>query len=374
MPDVSVVIPTYNRRGYVCEAVDSVLGQSLHDVEIVVVDDGSTDGTGPLLAERYGGRICYLYQKNQGRSAARNRGAELAMGRYVTFLDSDDLLLPGALETLSTALDRDASAGVAYADGYYCDKDGQVIEPFSLGTPTPSGDVLDTLMVATIVVIPAAAMVRRTWLERLGWPLFDASLRGTEDRDFWLRLAALGCSFRYVDEVVCKYRLHGSNESDPHSPNRERRRASLRRGLLKMLDADYFSHASVRTRERVLWRMLLSVWGDDLRMQGEILRHPHFVELPVETRASLLYYVGVHNVVESGAVTTGWRRLASAVELEPGRPKYRLALLLARYSPPLLRMAVTWRRRIGRRLARQGVDHGVAPHWRSEPPGYDPGR
>jgi glycosyltransferase involved in cell wall biosynthesis len=374
MAVVSVVIPTYNRSDLVCEAIDSVLAQTLQGTEIVVVDDGSTDGTGRILAERYGDQIHYVFQPNQGRSVARNRGAQATTGRYVTFLDSDDLLLPHASETLSGMLDQEPSVGVAYADGYYCDSSGSVIEPFSLGTPMPSGDVLETLMSTAIVVAPAAGMIRRSWLERMGWPLFDESLRGTEDHDFWLRLAALGCPFRYVDKIICKYRLHGGNESSPNSPNRARRRESLRRGLRKMLNADYFSRVSVSVRKGVLWRMLSLVWVDEPKSQEEILCHPHFLELPAKTRASLLYRVGIDNIIGLKEMAVGQRRLRMAAQLEPRNSKYRVMAVLSRLGPGPIGSVVALRRCFGRLFAGAERDRDIAPHWRHEPSGSAPGR
>lgn len=97
-PSLSVVIPTYNRKAVTCRAVDSVLSQSLAPDEVIVVDDGSTDGTGAVLEERFGDRIIYVRQKNQGVSAARNTGIERASGDLIAFLDSDDVWAEQKLE------------------------------------------------------------------------------------------------------------------------------------------------------------------------------------------------------------------------------------------------------------------------------------
>ena len=96
MPRVSAIITTYNRKDFVQEAVDSVLAQSYGDWELIVVDDGSIDGSGEAL-QRYGERLLYSYQENHGVSMARNRGLELAQGEFIAYLDSDDLWLPQKL-------------------------------------------------------------------------------------------------------------------------------------------------------------------------------------------------------------------------------------------------------------------------------------
>ena len=106
MPRVSVVIPTYNRREYVQEAIDSVLAQSYTDYELIVVDDGSNDSTGEALHSRYGDRLAYEWRPNAGVSAARNRGLELARGEFIAFLDSDDVWLPQKLQQQVAFLDE----------------------------------------------------------------------------------------------------------------------------------------------------------------------------------------------------------------------------------------------------------------------------
>ena len=98
MPVVSVIIPTYNRKGFIAECVESVLAQSFSDFELVVVDDGSTDATEEVLAG-FGAEIQVIRQEQRGPSAARNTGIQSASGEWLSFLDSDDLWLPRKLET-----------------------------------------------------------------------------------------------------------------------------------------------------------------------------------------------------------------------------------------------------------------------------------
>ena len=115
MTTVSVVIPTYNRAALVRETIDSVLAQSREDVEILVIDDGSTDDT-PRIEQDYSGRIVYLRQENRGLNAARNAAIARARGRYIALLDSDDLHLPGAIDLMVAMLERFPQAGFAYGD------------------------------------------------------------------------------------------------------------------------------------------------------------------------------------------------------------------------------------------------------------------
>src|ERR1700751_5211074 len=105
-PKVSVVIPTYNRAEKVRDGIESILAQTLTDLEIIVVDDGSSDNTGKILGETVGGRIRYYAQTNQGASVARNKGIEEARGEWIAFLDSDDFWEKDKLECQLQALER----------------------------------------------------------------------------------------------------------------------------------------------------------------------------------------------------------------------------------------------------------------------------
>ncbi len=109
MPKVSVIIPTFNCAVYLPQAIESVLGQTWQDFELIVVDDGSTDDTCQVLAP-YQNRLVYLYQENQGESSARNKGIQVAQGEYLAFLDSDDLWLATKLERQITVLEAWPSA------------------------------------------------------------------------------------------------------------------------------------------------------------------------------------------------------------------------------------------------------------------------
>lgn len=115
MAKVSVIIPTFNRAALLPQAIDSALRQTLRDVEIVVVDDGSTDET-PAVARQYGNRITYLRQSNRGVNAARNAAVTRSTGEFVALLDSDDVYMPHALELLTGLLTRFPKSGFAYAD------------------------------------------------------------------------------------------------------------------------------------------------------------------------------------------------------------------------------------------------------------------
>ena len=208
MPEVSVVIPTYNAARYVGQAVDSVLAQTFRDVEVIVVDDGSTDDTANLIRE-LGPPVRYLHQENQGVSVARNRGLAESTGRYVAFLDADDTWLPGKLakqlEALAAGADR-----LSYTAGFVTDADLNILEVRRPGPVTR--EVL--LMEGNLMGVGASTVLCERALFS-GAGEFDPSLSQCADWDMWIRLAAL-TGFAYVDEPLVNYRQHGlSMSNDP---------------------------------------------------------------------------------------------------------------------------------------------------------------
>lgn len=184
MPTVSVIIPTYDRRELVCEAIASVLAQSFYDFELVVIDDGSEDGTAEAVREFAGVR--YLWQPHRGVSAARNLGVSQSSGKLLAFLDSDDLWQPRKLEQQVTFLAAHAGAQICQTEEIWL-RNNVRVNPHAKHRKT-SGDIFARSL-ERCLVSPSAVMMRRELFERLGG--FDEDLPACEDYDLWLRIAAL---------------------------------------------------------------------------------------------------------------------------------------------------------------------------------------
>lgn len=195
---VAIVIPTYNSAPWIEATVESALRQTTPAQEVIVIDDGSTDETAALL-EKLGAAIRFIRQENAGVSAARNHGARLAAAEWLLFLDSDDRLLPHALEAL-LAEARQTDAGFAYGRVLMRMRPGE--EPRLHGWPSAAGDPPAAARAnykRSIVSTPGAALVRRDLHERVGG--FVPGLEPMEDRDFWIKCGLLArCAF--CDTVV----------------------------------------------------------------------------------------------------------------------------------------------------------------------------
>ncbi|HWZ71131.1 MAG TPA: glycosyltransferase family A protein [Casimicrobiaceae bacterium] len=197
-PLVSVVMPAYNVAWCIGRAVDSVLTQDFRPYELIVVNDGSTDGTRALL-EGYGAAITVINQDNRGMSAARNVGIRRACGTYVAFLDADDWWLAGKLSRQVELMHGRPEIGFSSTTARVEDDDGRLLNLWRC--PNGSTEILATLFAENAAIAGgcSAVMARRDLLDRVG--LFDESLRGFEDPDLWMRLAAVS-GYACIDETL----------------------------------------------------------------------------------------------------------------------------------------------------------------------------
>lgn len=314
-PKVSVIIPTYNRANYIAAAIESVFAQTLRDIEVVVVDDGSTDDTTERLAP-FRGRLNYVRTGNQGSARARNEGMRRASGEYIAFLDSDDLYYPFKLQAQAEVLDKYPEVGLVYSDFSAFDDEGwfdewHLREYHSSAYRRGGGLTYDCFFSEQVTLSQLAAFAqipdgfRPEWLQRRVYfgHIFHAYLLNTvvftnsvmfrvgvlaqvglqeprfglfHDLEFVLRVCRR-YPVAFIDAPTYKLRYHAGQISTTIGPERGRIAIRKQRDLLRVFkahrsdDADYdYSHKSLMDRQ--LARLLRSVAVPMLSLdQG----HPH---------------------------------------------------------------------------------------------------
>jgi glycosyltransferase involved in cell wall biosynthesis len=222
---ISVVIPTYNYGAYVGQAIDSALAQTHAPLEVIVVDDGSTDDTPARLAA-YGDRIRAIRQENAGLSAARNAGIAAARGTHVALLDSDDAWHPRKLELQVRALEQFPGTAVVGTGTMHGTAEAPPTSPEGWPEVPSEASIPISLemLVLRIRFAPSSALIDRLVLEEVG--PFDTALRSAEDRDMWIRIAAK-YPVRTVGAPLLWYRLHNASMSRNASRMEENERRVL---------------------------------------------------------------------------------------------------------------------------------------------------
>lgn len=197
---VSVVIPVYNCERYLAEAIDSVLTQTFRPIEIVVVDDGSTDASGAIAKGYDSDLVRYSYQRNSGACAARNRGVELVRGTFLAFLDSDDVWLPEKLSLQMTAIECETDLDMVF---------GLVTQFYSpeLDPPLEANAVNDQEVLPGYC--PGTMLIRRDVFARVG--PFDTQLRIGEFVDWYSKAVDKGLKSIVIPKILMKRRIHGNN-------------------------------------------------------------------------------------------------------------------------------------------------------------------
>ena len=204
-PTFSIVVTTHNRAVLLRRCLDSIFANPTECIEIIVVDDGSTDET-PEVAGSFGSKINYIRKENGGVATARNVGCRTATGRYVAFVDDDDLLHPRRLSRLSEVLREHPATACAFCQGVEVDEQGKETNRIvwknlpAASEPAVVPDVYTRMIQADITVTPLNTLFRKDAGDAIGW--FDESfIHGCEDIDFFMRLSDKG-PMVYVPEVL----------------------------------------------------------------------------------------------------------------------------------------------------------------------------
>jgi len=227
-PLVSAVVPAYNAERYIAEAIDSALAQTYEPMEVIVVDDGSTDSTARKVAG-YAGKVRYVHQENAGCGPARNTGVAEAGGEFIAFLDADDLWLPEKTDMQMRLFESEPALGLVFTQKLYIDKDGNALEgldPQELPSPArlhcveagPKAFRVENGMFEALLTrcffLSSMVIARKNVLQAAGG--CDAALRWAQDWDLWLRLAASGVVFGWLAMPLICRRRHPQSAVQDH--------------------------------------------------------------------------------------------------------------------------------------------------------------
>lgn len=209
-PTVSVVITCYNYARYLAECLESVLAQTFNDLEIVVLNDGSTDNTDEVISPfLYDSRIRYIKQKNSGQACAKNTGIRVAQGSFIAFLDADDYWEPTKLEK-QMPLFNDSKVGVIYSTSKYIDEEGKEL-PWknTMKYLQPQRGWVTRYLLFDNFVVFSSSVVKKEVFQNIGF--FDETLGMAIDWDLWLRTSVC-YKFEYVSEPLLAYRVGHSGQ------------------------------------------------------------------------------------------------------------------------------------------------------------------
>lgn len=284
LPLVSIVVPAYNHARYLPQALDSLLAQDHPGLEVIVLDDGSTDAT-PQVLERYTGRLHWERQANMGQGATLNRGWEMARGEVLGYLSADDVLDPTAVSTLAAVLAAEPGTVLVYPDYRLLDVHGEVLKIVR----APEFDFRTVLSTWECPPGPGA-LFRRGAAQGAGF--WDTDLRLTPDYAFWLRLGLRG-TCRRVPQVLAGFRVHEASQTFAAVPpdcSEEYVRVTT----------DYYARPGV----------------------------PPVAEQVRECALSSAYLMSARSHLRSARYGTGLRRAATGLRLYPGNLRPRTVKLL----------------------------------------------
>jgi glycosyltransferase involved in cell wall biosynthesis len=301
MPKVSVVIPVFNGAATIRRAIDSVLAQDFTDLEIIVIDDGSTDET-PSILKEYGKHIKAIRQLNQGVGAARNSGIVAAQGEFVAFLDSDDEWYPHKLRKQVALMEENPSVGLVSSSAKYVDELNVVQQ---VGSVDLKGRLTDVLLFKNVIVT-SSVLVRRSCLESTR-PYFRQHLSGggagVEDWELWLRLSAR-CEFIISAEPLVVY--------------------------FRSKDSYYRKHPVKNLRS--LWQSVYNGLLDDELLAPKVRRNWRHLQANICFMAAYGHY-------ENGNVWRARKEMMRAIGISPHKIKWSSALPIL-FLPPSFRNAL----------------------------------
>ncbi len=337
---VSVMMPAYNCERFIGAAIESLRAQTYQEWELIVVNDGSTDGTARIARAFRDPRITVVDQRNSGESAARNTALKHMRGELVAFLDADDLYLPRHIEAAAAVLLAEEQIDATYSDGFYCDERGRFIQTLSSRRIAPAdGDIFDRVIRSSAMLGPPVCVVlrRRPVLDRS--LEFDPGITIGPDWDFFVRFSETG-RFKYLPEATCGYRLHGQNISSVIGNGKRAQDLAMCRW--KAVQMRRFEACAPEVRAGVFYDLVVNLLLGRSEEQDRAVRSAPFGRLPRKQQSRLLRLMASKTVLygEDYGRVSDWLRQSlkarawdlrtlvvwAAFELSPGLCRRLLAV------------------------------------------------
>lgn len=340
---VSIMMPAYNAEQYIGQAIESVLAQTYDRWELVVVDDGSTDGTAAVVARYDDPRIRMVHQANAGEAAARNNALRNLQGDHIAFLDADDAYLPEHLRLTVDHLESHPERGGVYTDGYYCDGQLNRLQTLSSRRRGPfEGRVFEQAVYASDLFGPPVCVVLRRQPIEQHQLQFDTSLVMGPDWDFLVQFSDVA-DFGYLNEQTCLYRLHSTNITlQTHHRTRASHKARCREKAIKMTS---FGECSAETRQAVFYDLLVNLLRGSPEKQEAVTHWREFDALPRSSQALLLRLAASQSLMHEGQMGNVGRWFERARALNPKDMKGALLSWTYALSPQVCRSILRIRMR-----------------------------
>lgn len=280
---VSVIIVVYNGEKYIDEAIQSVLNQTYKDIELIVADDGSTDGTKEVI-KKYK-NVKYIYQENNGEGSARNLGIENSKGEYLAFLDADDLYAIDKIEKQIKILKENDDIDIVYNDLKVVDEKLNYLNTLkSEGIYEKREDLLANIIYRQVIQGPICMMMRRKCIEGIKW---SEKLIYTVDYEYVLKLA-FKYNFKYLEEPLYIYRRHGNNLSNKHNATVEEELQIIKDLGMNCIN-DVVNRSSLNNHDKMLLRGKIYIKIREYETAREI-----FGKIITEKEDNIIYfYLGI---------------------------------------------------------------------------------
>lgn len=340
---VSVMMPAYNAERFIRAAIDSLLNQTYHLWELILVNDGSSDQTETIIRKYSDSRIRLFNQNNSGEASARNNALKHVQGEFLAFLDADDFYHPSFLALMVRYLNQHPEKDGVYCDGFYVDPNNKILSSLSSFRRGPfEGDLFEQLVRASDVFGPPMTVMLRSEKVLSSKIEFDQRIVIGPDWDFFTRLSQF-VLFGYLNQQLCFYRIHQTNIT--LTTGNAKKNQSLALCRRKMLELQKFNQCKEETKSYVFFDLLVNLIENDEEID-RLLSHPSFGQLSPCEQNRLIRLVVIKRLIHQPNHQFIYKWISNAVRLCPKDRKTNLIRIMYQISPIILHYLLNLREKM----------------------------